>query len=204
VPYYSRVLTRQEEYPSCEDLAQLLQADHPDFSLSIEEGTEEEWEVLLLASVDGVEIALIERNPVFEGSLGQDEIAEFIEDIQDCKPESAVEWLEEFMLSVRMIYAFQHLQGADLVEGGNALHALRAALWERGEAIIQADDEGFTNEDGYHILWQFTDAVSGPWNMGVLQDETWFHFTMDLGDPEHREAFLNGLIPADVTAIQAS
>jgi len=28
----------------------------------------------------------------------------------------------------------------------------------------------------FHIVWQFSDLVSGPWNMGVLQDGTWHHF----------------------------
>ena len=67
-------------------------------------------------------------------------------------------------------------------------------LWERGDAILQADGEGFTNEEGYHIVWQFSDSVSGPCNMGVLQDGVWRHFSMDLGDPDHRAAFLRGSV----------
>jgi hypothetical protein len=171
--------------------------------LTIEEGSEEEWETLLLSSADDVEVALIERNPVSAGSIGQDEVAESIDEIQGCKPESGVQWLAEYLAEVKMIYAFQHLQGAETVEGGNALHALRSALWERGEAIIQADNEGFTNEDGYHIVWQFSDSVSGPWNMGVLQDGVWYHFTMDLGDSDHRFAFFKGEVPSDLTAVLA-
>jgi hypothetical protein len=147
-------------------------------------------------------VALIERNPVYDGSAGQDEIADFLEDTQDCKPESGVQWLAEYLAEVKTIYRFQHLQGADLVDGGNALHALRSALWERGEAIIQADGEGFTNEEGFHIVWQFSDSVSGPWDMAILQDGAWHHFKMDLGDPDHREAFQQGEVPADVTEIQ--
>ena len=100
---------------------------------------------------------------------------------------------------MKTIYAFQHLQGAETVEGSNALHALRSRLWERGDAIIQADGEGFTNEEGYHIVWQFSDSVSGPWKMGVLQDGVWRHFSMDLGDPDHRDAFLKGTVPDDLT-----
>jgi len=151
----------------------------------------------------GNAVALIERNPVSDGSVGQDEIADLIEDLHDCKPESGVVWLEGYLAEVKTIYAFQHLQGAETVEGGNALHALRSALWERGDAIIQADSEGFTNEDGFHIVWQFSDSVSGPWNMGVLQDATWHHFKMDLGDPEHRAAFLSGEVPPDLTSTLA-
>lgn len=202
--YYTRVLSKDEEFPSFEDLAQFIRAEHPEYKLSIEEGSEEGWEVLLLSGNDEVEVALLERNPVSEGSMGQDEIAQFMEELEECRPKSGVQWLEDYLISVKTIYAFMHLQGAETVDGGNALHGLRAALWERGDAIIQADEEGFTNEDGYHIVWQFSDSVSGPWNMGVLQDGVWHHFTMDLGDFDHREAFLKGTVPGDLTAILGS
>jgi len=204
MPYYTRVLSKDEEFPTLEELADLLASNHPGFKLAIEEGTEEEWETLLLSSTDEVEVALIERNPVLDGSTGQDQIADFLEDLREARPETAVAWLDEYFAEVKTIYAFQHLQGADLEDGGSALHALRSALWERGDAIIQADGEGFTNEDGYHIVWQFSDSVSGPWNMGVLHDGVWHHFTMDLGDPDHRAAFLEGEVPADLTATIAA
>jgi hypothetical protein len=204
VSYYTRVLSKDSEFPSVDELSQRLRADHPDYRLTIEEGTEEEWESLLLAGTDGVEVAIVERNPVFEDSLGQGEIAEFLEDLEDAKPENNVAWLTEYLEEIRTIYAFQHLQGSDTVDGSNALHAIRTALMELGEAILQADHEGFTNEEGYHIVWQFSDTVSGPWNMAILQDETWLHFSMDLGDPDHREAFLSGEAPSDVVTVKSA
>jgi hypothetical protein len=199
--YYTRVLSKDESFPSFEELARLIRDTHPDYKLSIESGEEEDWESLLLSSVDEVEVAVIERNPVYDGSTGQDEIADFLEEIQDCKPETGVAWLTDYLAEVKTVYAFQHLQGAEMEDGGNELHALRSALWERGDAIIQADSEGFTNEDGYHIVWQFSDSVSGPWNMGVYKDDLWYHFKMDLGDPDHRAAFLEGEVPDDLSAI---
>jgi len=162
VGYYTRVLSKQEEFPSFEELALLIQAEHPEYKLTIEEGSEEEWESLLLSGKDEVEVALLERNPVTDGSLGQDAVAEFLEDTQDCKPVSGVQWLAEYLA------------------------------------------EGFTNEDGYQIVWQFSDSVSGPWNMGVLQDGIWHHFEMDLGDPDHRVAFLKGRVPHDLSDTLAS
>ncbi len=197
--YSTRVLSKDEEFPSFDELAQWVLTEYPDYKLTLEDGTEEEWESLLLSGNDEVEIALLERIPVFDC---QDE--EFAEEIDDCKPETGVVWLREYLASVKTIYAFQHLQGADTEEGGNVLHALRSHLWERGDAILQADNEGFTNEEGFHIVWQFSDSVSGPWNMGVLQDGTWHHFKMDLGDPDHRAAFLSGEVPDDLTAIRVS
>ena len=204
MPYYTRVLSKNEALPSFDELSQLIRDTHPDYRLAVENGDEEDWETLLLVGNDEVEVAVIERNPVSNGSTGQDEIAGFLEEIQDCKPASGVHWLTEYLAEVKTVYAFQHLQGAETEEGGNALHALRSALWERGDAIIQADGEGFTNEEGYHIVWQFSDSVSGPWNMGVLQDGTWHHFKMDLGDPGHRDAFMNGEVPDDLTAVRTS
>lgn len=202
VAYYTRVLSKDEEFPAFEELAQFIRAEHPDYRLTIEEGSEEEWETLLLAGDDEVEVALIERLPVFDGSQGQDDISDLTEDLWDVKPESGAEWLKSYLEEVKTIYALQHLQGSETVDGGNALHALRARLWERGDAILQADGEGYTNEEGFHIVWQFNDSISGPWNMGVYKDDMWFHFKMDLGDPDHREAFLNGEVPEDLTAMR--
>jgi hypothetical protein len=198
--YYTRVFSKDEEFPPFDELAQWIRTEHPEYKLAIEEGTEEEWETLLLSGNDEVEVALIERIPVFD----EDDVAEFIEDLHDCKPETGVQWLKEYLASVRTIYAFQHLQGSETEDGSNTLHALRSRLWERGDAIIQADNEGFTNEEGFHIVWQFSDSVSGPWNMGIFQDGIWYHFKMDLGDPDHRAAFLNGEVPEDLSAIRVT
>ncbi len=202
--YYTRVLSKDEEFPTFDELADIIRAEHPHCKLTIEEGDEEEWETLLISGDDEVEIALLQRDPVADGSVGQDEIADFLEDLKECKPESGVAWLDNYLASVKTIYAFQHLQGADSEEGSAALHGLRSALWERGNSIIQADLEGFTNEEGFHIVWQFSDTVSGAWNMGVLKDGNWHHFKMDLGDPDHRAAFMAGEVPSDVTSVQLS
>lgn len=202
--YYTRILSKHEDFPSLEELSEFLAAEHSSVKLTIEEGDEEQWETLLLSGHGEIEIALLERNPVSEGSLGRDEIAEFIEETADCKPESGVAWLHEFLAETKTIYAFQHLVGSETEEGLAALHALRTFLWQRGDSIIQADMEGFTNEDGYHIVWQFSDAVSGAWNMAVLQDDTWHHFQMDLGDPDQREAFFRGEVPPDASQVQLS
>ncbi|WP_109485097.1 hypothetical protein [Occallatibacter savannae] len=202
--YYTRVLSKHEDFPSLEELSQLLAAEHPSVELTVEEGDEDDWETLLLSGHGELEIALLERNPVSDGSIGQDEIAEFTEETADSKPESGVAWLHEFLAETKTIYAFQHLVGSETEEGLAALHAVRSFLWQRGDSIIQADMEGFTNEDGYHIVWQFSDTVSGAWNMAVLQDDTWHHFQMDLGDPDQREAFFRGEVPPDASQVQLS
>jgi len=50
--YYTRVLSKDEQFPPFEELAQFIHAQHPDFKLTIEEGSEEGWETLLLSGHD--------------------------------------------------------------------------------------------------------------------------------------------------------
>lgn len=205
--YTTRVLSKLQEAPDFEALAAWVRQEHAGCRLSIEQrednyGEEVEaerkgWETLLLATDDEVEIALLELCPVYDGSTGEDEIADLLEDTREARPESARAWVAEYLADVKTVYCFRHLPGADSDLGSAALHGLRSLLWERGEAILQADHEGFTNEEGYNILWQFADTVSGAWNMAVLEEGTWHHFLMDLGDPEQREAFWRGEAPLD-------
>src|SRR5450631_581077 len=113
--YYTRVLSKDEEFPTFDELALWLRVEHPDYKLSIEDGDEEDWETLLLSGDDDVEVALLERYPVADGSVGQDEISDLIEDLYEVKPDSGVQWLTEYLGEVKNIYAFQHLQGAETV-----------------------------------------------------------------------------------------
>ena len=75
------------------------------------------------------------------------------------------------------------------------LDSLRSNLEEH---VLVEESSSFTNEDGYHILWQFRDFVEGSWWMAVLQAGTWMHFQMDLSNIQHREVFFQGTIPDGV------
>jgi len=147
---------------------------------------------------DGTEIAAIERNPVTEGSLGSEELEEFNDELDDAKPESSAKWLRSYFPKVKCIYAFQHLSGTEMENGFEILGAAKNVLWAAAPAIMQADYEGFSNEDGYHILWQFSDNVDGTWWMGLLKNGSWIHFEMDLGSDGHRAAFLSGEVPKGI------
>jgi hypothetical protein len=158
-----------------------------------------EWDQAILRHANGREIAMIERNPVVDGALGGDELAEFVSEIEGCKPASAVNWLKSFFPRVKCIYTFQVLSGTEHKNGWEILGDVKNVIWSFAPAILQADHEGFSNEDGYHILWQFSDSVDGSWWMGVLDQGKWRHFQMDLGKKEHREAFFQGQVPAGIS-----
>jgi hypothetical protein len=194
--FYTRVLSCRATPPTFSELSEVLRDCFPSAVLSLESGEDDNWTELLLVHADGTAIAEVERCAVVAGSLGRDEINEFIDELEGSKPASAAEWLRAYLPRVATVYAFRHLSGTHEQNGDAALSAVREHVWSKGEAIFQADGEGFSNEDGYHILWQFADDAAGKWNMAVLVGGSWVSFEMDLANPRHRQAFLEGRVPA--------
>jgi hypothetical protein len=195
--YYIRVLGSQDPDIHIDELIQSLAADGLTAKFEFDP-TEEpsKWTMLDILNADGEPLAQLERNPVIEGELGQEELNEFKEDIQDYKPASAVKWLTKYFDKVKVIYAFQMLNAA--FEDGNfeVVSNIKAKIRSETKGILQADNEGFSNEDGYHILWQFSDTVTGDWSCAVRNWlGKWDKFVMDLGDTTQRQEFQDGKVP---------
>jgi hypothetical protein len=195
--YYVRVLSTSAECVPLSELHATLEEENLRASISADDDSVESWDQIILIHADGREISSIERNLVEDGSLGEGELAEFAEAVANCQPANAAKWLIDYFRRVRCIYAFQVLSGADYQNGWDILDAIKRCIWSFAPSILQADDEGFTNEDGYHILWQFNDSVKGDWWMAVLQDGQWKKFQMELGNRKQREAFFRGQVPDD-------
>ncbi|WP_093221847.1 MULTISPECIES: hypothetical protein [unclassified Variovorax] len=191
MPYYIRVLSTTERTLPASDVARSLKSS----TLTVEAGTDDQWDELLLVHKTGREIAVIERNPVSDGSMAAEELEEFIDELQDAEPATGAKWLRDYLPKVKTIYAIQVLSGTDEAEGWSELGSVKTALWNKLGGILQADGEGFSNEDGYHVVWQFSDTASGPWWMGLLREGEWVHFEMELSDKRQREQFLQGELP---------
>jgi hypothetical protein len=201
--YYTRILSPSSRAVSVDELRIVLKQESLNAILQIEDGTEADWTSLVLKHESGPEIAVIERNPVGPETLGSAEIDEFLEEIGECQPASAVRWISEYLPTVKVIFAFQWLSGTNAKSGGDIVGSLMIGLQKLVGGVIQADGEGFSDdEQGDHILWQFSDRVKGPWRMAVRQDGKWVRFEMELGDRKHREAFLRGEIPSGVRIIE--
>ena len=76
--YYVRVLSTSSECVPFDELKRALIDNSLKADIRCEEEDESGWNQLLLIHKDGREIAVIERNPVFDGSLGEEEIEEFL------------------------------------------------------------------------------------------------------------------------------
>jgi hypothetical protein len=193
--YYIRLFSPCDDVPQFEYLKEAAEYDAP-FTLTLDAGEPNAWEQLLLAHADGTPIATVERNPTRPGELGADEVKEVLEDwLPDARPASAAAWLRAYLPGVRCIYAFRVLSGAERADGWSALYELKLAIGETAGGILHADSEGFSNEQGYQITWEFADDVTGDWQMAVLRDGQWATFRMDLANRSHREAFLRGEVP---------
>jgi hypothetical protein len=195
--YYIRILGISDPDIHLDRLLDDLKAEGLTAKINIQENqTPDCWSLIQVANSNDLVIAQIERNPVIEGELGFDELNEFREEIIDYKPDSSVAWLTKYFDGIKVIYAFQLLNDCFTDDNYSIISAIRNSIWNIIGGIMQADNEGFSNENGYHILWQFSDSVTGDWHMALLnKDSQWIKFRMDLGDKEQREEFKNGLIP---------
>jgi hypothetical protein len=196
--YYIRVLSQADTVPPISRLRASLERAKLAGTLTVVAGTDAAWKQLVLRHEDGPDIALIERNDRLSGDLVAAEIDEFLEEIAERKPASAAAWLADYLPKVQTIYALQSLSGTDVKNGWDILGKVKDAIHSSGGGIMQADGEGFSDTDGFHILWQFSDSVKGKWWMGVLQDDGFVHFQMDLANKKHRQAFLRGEVPEGV------
>lgn len=199
--YYIRILGTQDPDIHLDELIAAVQAENLQIKIrKLENETPDKWTTIEVANADGEEVAIFERIPVTGGELGNDELDELREDIEGFQPASAVEWLQEFFDRVQVIYAIQLLDAALTEENYPIIDIIRTLIWNRTGGIFQADLEGYSNEDGYHILWQFSDEAEGDWNCAVLNEAgEWETFLMDLGDTEQRQEFKAGKVPTKAT-----
>lgn len=194
--YYIRVLGKTNPIITVDQLTATLRSENLKALIEIDDGTPEDWTQLLIKDKNDRDILLIEKNEVIDGELGQAEINEFKDEVADYKPSSATKWLVGYFDKVKVIYAFQVLSTVDNDKNWSIVSELKSKIWNETGGIMQADNEGFSNEEGYHILWQFSDNVTGPWHMAVLDSaNNWVKFKMNLGDKKQREEFFEGRVP---------
>jgi hypothetical protein len=192
--YYIRVLGIYEDVISVGELSAALEKDGLAGSISPDQ-EDDPWLVLDVEAANGTRLVQIEKNFVFPGCLAQAELDEFRTLIRAHQPLSAVQWLDSYFERIKIVYAFRILEGALIDDNFEIVSSLKRAIWGRSGGLLQNDQEGFSNEEGYHILWQFPDDVTGDKYCAVLDNGVWVRFRMDLGDPFQRMAFWAGEVP---------
>ena len=201
--YYVRVLGTSNPNIHIDELIAKLSTEGLTAEFGIDQTeTPENWTAIGVTNSNGDDLIDIERNPVIDGDLGKKELDEFRIEVKNYRPTSAAKWLDRFFDKVKVIYAFRLLDAA--TDDGNfpIVNSVRATIWNKTGGILQADNEGFSNENGYHILWQFSDSVRGEWSCAVKNFwGQWTNFKMDLGDINQREDFFKGNLPKGATKL---
>ncbi len=203
MPYYVDVLSPSTEPLSIEEIRREANKYLPECEVFVNEGTEQNWEELVVWIDENDSVCTLSCTPFTKGESDDTELGWMLWNISECEPASAVEWLREYLPSVNTIYRFRFLSRAFNGTDNGLTVKLIHWIHEKRGGIIRAENEGYTNEDAHHILWQFSDDVSGPWECAVRRpDGSWDSFIMDLGNVEHREAFKNGRVPEGAERFQ--
>ena len=79
--YYTRILTPSKAWIPVTDLQAAMVAKKLQVQIEVEAGSPEQWLQLSVKSQRGENIFILERNEVFDGGLGAEEIEEFMEDL---------------------------------------------------------------------------------------------------------------------------
>ena len=195
--YYIRVLGVKDPDIDINELIHALSSNGLNANFEIDPSEQlDKWTVVDVMNDKGDVLAQIERNPVIKGEVGPEEVDELREEIHYEKPASAVEWLEKYFARIKVIYAIQMLEAGFKDGNFEILSSIKTTIWSKTGGILQADNEGFSNEDGDQILWQFSDTVEGEWDCAVRSFwGKWKRFRMDLGDIQQRKEFQLGKIP---------
>jgi hypothetical protein len=194
--YYIRVLGLQDTDIHLDELSAALKTAELNAAFQLGESCEaRKWSMLEVRAGHGAKLVQIERNRVVPGKLAQQELDEFREIIRAHQPLSAVQWLDKYFARITVVYAFRVLDAALLEDNFEIVSTLKTAIWARTGGLLQNDQEGFSNDNGDHILWQFPDDITGDKYCAVLENGVWVRFRMDLGDPFQRMAFWAGEVP---------
>jgi hypothetical protein len=116
--------------------------------------------------------------------------------VGDVEPAVNVQWVMQYLARVKTIYRFRCQTGfSDTSDFELIQDILDSFRNDEPYGVLYAECEGWSNENGHHLTWEFSDRVTGSWWMALCEEDGWRYFQMDLGDRDHRRAFKAGKVP---------
>jgi hypothetical protein len=142
--------------------------------------------------------ATIERNPVGPGTLGAEELAEFLDSLENGGPPSSSRWLADYFESARAIYAIRIYPDAmkDDQKAFETVFNVRTMVHRIVGGIGRWGDLGYTNEND-RLIWSPREhLVYGLTSAAMLDEFTgrWTDIEVDLENPHELNAFIEGQI----------
>ncbi len=188
--YYVRVLATSEKVIPFSEIVK--QGN----SIKLISGTDAAWIRIEIYEPEDNLISILDRELITPGSSGEDTIAKLIESINKSYPVSAREWIRKYFLKIKAIYSFQLINNNITARGWPTLGRIQNLLKDLLGGIIQADNEGFYNEDGDYILWQMYEGATGTIPAATLDDDgDWISYQLRLNDEKSIDQFKQGIAP---------
>ena len=187
--YYVRLLTPSEEIVPFDEIKK--QGNY----IRLASGTDTAWEHLEIFEPEDNLIATLDRLLVSPGSPGEQVLEKLKDLIRGCYPENTREWVRNYLSRVKTIYTFQLIGDSIDKNGWPVLGRIQNLLKDILKGIIQADKEGFYNEDGDYILWQMYEGAAGTVPAATLgENGEWIPYQLRL-DTQHIGLFKQGVPP---------
>lgn len=121
---------------------------------------------------------------------------EIIFSLKEKKPKNSAKWMEKYLKKTKSIYEFVPLLDLESAEDWDIVTELYHEAWVYLRGVYQIKDEGFTNESGDIILWDFPFSATGQRVMAVKTiTGRWKTFLMDLESTIQRKSFFRGRLP---------
>lgn len=200
--YYIRVLSPEKKPVTAEAIRKgLTELGREDVTLVVDETEDEtDWTAIVAYTKEGEPIGLLTRDARADAdSLAKDELDDFADELVEALPKSGAAWVRQYLKRVETIYAVQLMAKAFEDDGAGVPGLMLEAIRAEAGGIIQADGEGFSNESGAQIVWQYDDDIDGTWTAAVIgPDKTWLTFEMNRADLAQRAAFKEGRVPEGV------
>lgn len=191
---------------SIDDIAMWMQQGMIDGEIESDaEITPGDWREMTLYLDEGEAVVdvlkLTAGSPQFDEAI-EETVRGLLDAPSPIKPEKAVRWLCQYMKKVQVIYNFTPLGALDSELGWELFDTVWSRVKKEIPGIVYCQGEGFTNESGAQITYEFTSGLSGYVKAAVLADDSeegsdrWQEFLLDLASPEQKEAFEEGRVPA--------
>lgn len=206
MPYNMWFLTPEREVEEASEwiefVSEISEEIEEEQIAELTEGTPREWRQIAVTYPDGEWSFDFERRSVAAVATNDDPWTDnlefFREGLAEATPGVNVQWIAQYLTRVQTVYMFRcsiNAPDSNLELVREIIDSLRN---EGPHGLLYADLEGWSNEDGQHITWEFSDGANGVWWMALRAESGWNVFQMDLGNYEHRKAFQAGEVPADV------
>jgi hypothetical protein len=189
--YFVRLLTPSIKVVPFTDL--MLDVE----SVKLAAGMADSWEKIEINNPEGSPVSILERILVSPGSPAETKLAELKSLVDRSYPVSARQWIKQYLSKVKTVYSFDLLTDNISQNSWPVLGRVQNLLKDAVSGIIQADNEGFYNENGDYILWQMYEGAVGTIPAAVLNENgEWIRFTLRLKDEMAVENFKQGVVPA--------